>query len=229
MKYRAIFFDRDGTLTRNNPDWEELRRDCLSRWSGRPFQDSEEFFMRNFRRVLDGGFPFAPYHNVDEELQFFRQWYLFAFEELGITENIEERADFLTEHLWYLKKEPYSETEEVLRYFQKKGFRIGVISDCPPSLELSLRNCGLHDYFTSFTASSLVGAGKPSPIIFQAALTAQDVSASESIFVDDTRTETDGARQQGFTAFWLDRTGKNVGEFIVKNLLELVSFVEKKG
>ncbi len=229
MKYRAIFFDRDGTLTRNSPDWEELRRDCLSRWSGRPFQDSEEFFMRNFRRVLDGGFPFAPYHNVDEELQFFRQWYLFAFEELGITENIEERADFLTEHLWYLKKEPYSETEEVLRYFQKKGFRIGVISDCPPSLELSLRNCGLHDYFTSFTASSLVGTGKPSPIIFQAALTAQDVSASESIFVDDTRTETDGARQQGFTAFWLDRTGKNVGEFIVKNLLELVSFVEKKG
>ena len=179
MKYRAIFFDRDGTLTRNSPDWEELRRDCLSRWSGRPFQDSEEFFMRNFRRVLNGGFPFAPYHNVDEELQFFRQWYLFAFEELGITENIEERADFLTEHLWYLKKEPYSETEEVLRYFQKKGFRIGVISDCPPSLELSLRNCGLHDYFTSFTASSLVGAGKPSPIIFQAALTAQDVSASE--------------------------------------------------
>lgn len=229
MKYRAIFFDRDGTLTRNSPDWEELRRDCLSRWSGRPFQDSEEFFMRNFRRVLDGGFPFAPYHNVDEELQFFRQWYLFAFEELGITENIEERADFLTEHLWYLKKEPYSETDEVLRYFQKKGFRMGVISDCPPSLELSLRNCGLHDYFTSFTASSLVGAGKPNPIIFQAALTAQDVSASESIFVDDTRTETDGARQQGFTAFWLDRTGKNVGEFIVKNLLELVSFVEKKG
>lgn len=30
-------------------------------------------------------------------------------------------------------------------------------------------------YFTSFTASSLVGAGKPSPIIFNAALEAQGI------------------------------------------------------
>ena len=229
MNYRAIFFDRDGTLTRNSPDWEELRRDCLSKWSGRPFQDSEEFFMRNFRKVLEGGFPFAPYRNVDEELEFFRQWYLFAFKELGITEKTEERADFLTERLWYLKKEPYPETEEVLRWFRKRGFRMGVISDCPPSLELSLQSCGLHNYFTSFTASSLAGAGKPSPVIFQAALDAQGVSACESIFVDDTRMEADGARQLGFTSFWLDRTGKNTGDFVIENLLKLISFVEKKG
>ncbi len=185
--------------------------------------------MRNFRKVLNGGFPFAPYHNVEEELQFFRQWYLFAFEELRITEKTAERADFLTEHLWYLKKEPYPETEEVLRYFRKKGYAMGVISDCPPSLEQTLTACGLHDYFTSFTASSLVGAGKPSPIIFQAALTAQNVSVGESLYIDDTRIEANGAREQGFTSFWLDRTGENTGEFIAKDLLELIHFVEEEG
>lgn len=55
------------------------------------------------------------------------------------------------------------------------------------------------------TASSLVGAGKPSPIIFNAALNAQGVTAQESIYVDDYKREADGAREQGFTSFLIDR------------------------
>jgi HAD superfamily hydrolase (TIGR01509 family) len=62
---------------------------------------------------------------------------------------------------------------------------MGVISDTSPSLELSLQQLGIADYFSSFTASSLVGAGKPSPIIFNAALASLGVSAAESLYVDD--------------------------------------------
>ncbi|MGI5893307.1 MAG: HAD family hydrolase [Candidatus Merdivicinus sp.] len=226
-KYRAIFFDRDGTLTQNDPEWENLRIRCLTEWSGKPFADSEDFFMRNFQKVIQGGFQFAPYQTVEEELLFFRQWFLFAFQELGITEKTTERADFLTEHLWYLKKQPFPETEEVLQYFQSHGYKMGVISDCPPSLEMTLKTCGLHRYFSSFTASSLTGAGKPSSIIFNAALRAQGVTAKESIFVDDTKSEADGAREQGFSSFWLDRTEKNNGIFIIHNLLDLISYVEE--
>lgn len=226
IKYRAVFFDRDGTLTQNDPEWENLRIRCFTEWSGKHFVDSEDFFMRNFQKVLHGGFEFAPYHTVEEELLFFRQWFLFAFEELGITEKTAERADFLTEHLWYLKKQPFPETEEVLEYFQSHGYQMGVISDCPPSLEMTLENCGLHRYFSSFTASSLAGAGKPSPIIFNAALRAQNVTAKESIFVDDTKIEADGAREQGFTSFWLDRTGKGSGPFVIHSLFDLISFAE---
>lgn len=63
-------------------------------------------------------------------------------------------------------------------------------------------------YFTSFTASSLVGAGKPSPIIFNAALEAQGVLALESLYVVDCKREADGAREQGFTSFLIDRSGE---------------------
>ncbi len=38
---------------------------------------------------------------------------------------------------------------------------MGVISDTSPSLEYTLQQLGIAKYFTSFTASSLVGAGKP--------------------------------------------------------------------
>lgn len=99
MKYKAIFFDRDGTLT--------------------------------FRKVMAGGFTFAPYKSVEQEMLFFKQWFLFTFEELGVTEKVQERADFLTEHLWYLKKQLWPDTMEVLEYFKGKVYKMGVISDSP--------------------------------------------------------------------------------------------------
>lgn len=137
------------------------------------------------------------------------------------------RLIFLVNHLWYIKKQLYPETIKVLEYFKNKGFKMGVISDCPPSLELTLKNVGIHHYFTSFTASSLVGAGKPSQIIFNDALNKQGVKAEECIFVDDTRIEADGARKLGFISFYLNRTGECHDEWSIHTLDGLVDFIKK--
>ncbi len=230
MRFKAIFFDRDGTLVRGDPEWTRFRNQNLEQWSGRKFDDSYDYFMKFFQKVLAGGFPFVPYHTVDQELAFFRQWYLYVFEDMGITEKTAERADLLVEKLWYLKKHPYPETVDVLEYFKNKGYKMGVISDCPPSLELTLEGCGLHRYFTSFTASSLVGVGKPDPAIYQAALAAQGVAAEESLYVDDCPPEADGARALGFASFLLDRNeSQPESEWRIHNLRELVNFVERRG
>ncbi len=227
-KYKAVFFDRDGTLVRGDPEWTAFRNNCIKEWSGKNLNNSYDYFMEVFNRVMRGNFPFAPYHTVEEELEFFRQWYLYVFDDLGITEKRSERADMLVEKLWYLKKHPYPETVEVLEYFQFKGYKLGVISDSAPSLEMTLLDCGLHKYFTSFTASSLVGAGKPDPIIFNAALEAQGVTAEESLYVDDYRPEAEGARKLGFTSFLLDRQGiEPEDQWTIGNLRELVNFVER--
>ena len=228
MKYKAIFFDRDGTLVRGDPAWTRFRNERLEQWSGREFDSSYDYFIKVFQRVQEGGFPFAPYKTVEQELDFFRQWYLYVFEDMGITEKTAERADMLVEKLWYLKKHPYPETVEVLEYFKNKGYKLGVISDSAPSLEMTLIDCGLHKYFTSFTASSLVGAEKPDPIIFNAALNAQGVTAEESLYVDDYRPEAEGARKLGFTSFLLDRQGiEPEDQWTIGNLRELVNFVER--
>jgi HAD superfamily hydrolase (TIGR01509 family) len=105
---------------------------------------------------------------------------------------------------------------------------MGVISDTSPSLQLTLEAVGLAKYFTSFTASSLVGAGKPSPIIFNAALNAQNVTAEESLYVDDYDVEADGAREQGFTSFLIDRDNQHTGQWVIKSLKEMVDFVERQ-
>ena len=230
MKYKAIFFDRDGTLVHGDPEWTRFRNEHLEQWSGRKFDDSYDYFMKFFEKVEGGGFSFAPYKTLEQELDFFRQWYLYVFEDMGITEKTAERADMLVEKLWYLKKHPYPETVEVLEYFRGKGYKMGVISDCPPSLEMTLLNCGLHQYFTSFTASSLVGAMKPDPVIFNAALKAQGVTAQESLYVDDYPPEADGARALGFTSFLIDRNESQPDSpWTIRNLRELVNFVERKG
>ncbi|MDE6836996.1 MAG: HAD family hydrolase [Acutalibacter sp.] len=230
MRFKAIFFDRDGTLVRGDPEWTRFRNQNLEQWSGRKFDDSYDYFMKFFQKVQAGDFPFVPYHTVDQELAFFRQWYLYVFEDMGITEKTAERADLLVEKLWYLKKHPYPETVDVLEYFKNKGYKMGVISDCPPSLELTLEGCGLHRYFTSFTASSLVGVGKPDPAIYQAALAAQGVAAEESLYVDDYPPEADGARALGFASFLLDRNeSQPESEWRIHNLRELVNFVERRG
>ncbi len=81
--------------------------------------------------------------------------------------------------------ELYPETHKVLAALKAQGYRLGVISDTFPSLQASLEALGIAGYFDSFTASSLVGAGKPDPKIFAAATRSLDVPAHDSVFIDD--------------------------------------------
>ena len=97
---KCVFFDRDGTLTRDSEERMRLRREKFLEWSGMPLDESYEFFMKHFMKVRHGGYPFAQCDTVEHELLIFRQWFLSAFEDYGITEHAEERADLLTEHLW---------------------------------------------------------------------------------------------------------------------------------
>ena len=140
---------------------------------------------------------------------------------------MDKKADILHEISWLKSKCVYPEVIEVLEYFKSKGYKMGVISDTSPSLKLTLEACGIAKYFTSFTASSLVGAMKPSPIIFNAALSAHGVTAQESLYVDDYDVEADGARELGFTSFLIDRKSESDDRWTINNLKKIVEFVQK--
>ena len=226
MKYKAIFFDRDGTLTYFDESKEKWRDNIIEEWSGKTFELPYEKMMKLFNMASEGKKPW--YKTLYDERNFFKRYYKFLLVEEGVVVNIEERAEILFNELWCNgDRKLFPETIAVLEYFKSKGYKIGVISDTSPSLEYTLQQLGIAKYFTSFTASSLVGAGKPSPIIFNAALTAQGVTAEESIYVDDYKPEADGAREQGFTSFWLDRDGSNDNKWKITNLKQLIEFVEK--
>lgn len=47
MKYKAIFFDRDGTLTYFTQEKELWRDKLISEWSGKPFELQHQV-LQNF-------------------------------------------------------------------------------------------------------------------------------------------------------------------------------------
>ena len=168
------------------------------------------------------------YKNLEDEKEFFKRYYKYLLIEEGVTEKVEARSKLLFDELWCNgDRALYTETIEVLEYFKNKGFKIAVISDTSSSLQYSLEQLEIDKYFDSFIASSLVGAGKPSPIIFNAALDSVGVKAEESLYVDDYKPEADGARLQGFTSFLIDRSIKEKKEWEINSLKEIINFVEK--
>lgn len=226
MKYKAVFFDRDGTLTYFDKKKEDWRNRMISEWSGKPFELSYEKMMKLFELASEGRKPW--YQTVDDEREFFKRFYKYLLIGEGVKRDTDRRAARLFSELWCNgDRVLFPETVEVLEYFHSHGYKMGVISDTSPSLEYTLKQLGIANYFTSFTASSLVGAGKPSPIIFNAALHTQGVSAEESLYVDDYKPEADGAREQGFTSFLIDRTGNNRDRWSIQNLKQLIDFAEK--
>lgn len=225
MKFKAIFFDRDNTLTYFNQEKVRWQNETVASWSGKPLELPYEKMMELFSQASEGRTPW--YRNLEDEREFFRRYYKYLLLGEGVTEDVDERAGLLFRELWCNNDRVlFPETVEVLAYFHKRGYRMGVISDTSPSLQYTLEQLGVAKYFSSFTASSLVGAGKPSPIIYNAALASLGVTAEESIYVDDYPPEADGARELGFTSFLIDRKGQYGGKWAIASLTELIRFVE---
>lgn len=128
MKYKAIFFDRDGTLTFFDENKEKWRNNIITEWSGKSFELTYDKMMKLFNLASEGKKPW--YKNLDDERNFFKRYYKLLLIEEGIVENIEERAEMLFNELWCNgDRKLFSETIEVLEYFKSRGYKMGVISD----------------------------------------------------------------------------------------------------
>lgn len=227
MKYKAIFFDRDGTLTYSNEEKRKWLVKTIEEWSDKKFEMDYDKMMRLFDMA---SYPKNGLKNIEEEKDFWERYYRELLKAEGINDGIEEKVELLFSELWCNNdKKLYDDVIETMEYFKSKGFKIGVISDTSPSLQLSLENLGLGKYIDSYTCSDLVGVMKPNPLIYITALKSLNITAEESIYVDDYDIEADGARNLGFTSFHLDRNSKKKGIWVIKSLKEIIDYVEKQG
>lgn len=218
--FTAAFFDRDRTLLYTDPAFIEARKRKIEAWSGIPYDPPGDLFWR-------AGYPEGGFSGIGEEIVFWRNYWRMVLESQGVCTGLEEKALTLFEFSWLKGKLLYPETKKTLSYFRERGYKMGVISDTFPSLKLSIQAAGISEYFDCYICSDEVGAMKPDPRMYQAGLAALNVTAEESLYVDDDFTEAAGARKLGFTSFHILRKGKPSSGWDITSLWEMAEYAER--
>jgi putative hydrolase of the HAD superfamily len=113
-------------------------------------------------------------------------------------------AYFATAEPWFI----YEDTRLALDAWQQQGIILGVLSNFDSRIYSVMTALGLADYFSSITISTAIGAAKPDPLIFEAALAKHQIERSPDLawHIGDSFSEDYvGASALGMTAFWLNR------------------------
>ncbi len=83
-------------------------------------------------------------------------------------------------------------------------YRLGIVSNFYGNLEAVCAGAGLASYFGAMADSHCVGAEKPEPAIFHAALDPLKGSPETTLFVGDSlRRDREGARRMGMDFIWI--------------------------
>jgi beta-phosphoglucomutase-like phosphatase (HAD superfamily) len=92
-------------------------------------------------------------------------------------------------------------------------YRLGVVSNFYGNLEAVLDGAGLASLFAALIDSHCVGAEKPDPAIFRAALKALDAAPETTVLVGDSlHRDREGARRTGMRFIWMVPEGVDVAQ-----------------
>ena len=101
----------------------------------------------------------------------------------------------------------YADVEPVLAQLRQGGRRLAVVSNFDRRLVALLAELRLAPFFHEVFPSTVAGAAKPDPAIFQGAVTALSVDPGATLHVGDgVREDVEGARAAGLVAVLLDRS-----------------------
>lgn len=109
-----------------------------------------------------------------------------------------------------LRFEAFADVAPALTELRARGLRLVVVSNWDCSLPEVLEQTGTTSLVDEVVASAVVGAAKPDPRIFEAALSAAGCAAAEALHVGDSVAhDLEGAAAAGIRALLLDRDGRS--------------------
>ena len=110
---------------------------------------------------------------------------------------------FATAEPWYV----YEDVRPALEMWRQMGIDLGILSNFDSRLYTVLEALDLFQFFTFITISSQVGAAKPDPKIFTAALEKHQCKAEEAWHIGDSfKEDYQGAEAVGLKGIWLKRS-----------------------
>jgi len=187
---RCVLLDALGTLVRLEPPWDHL--------DGEPSEPLERAFraeMSYYREHSDEG------RDPDSLAALRRRCAAILSAELGREVAVEEM-------MAAIRFRAYSDAAPALAELRALGVQLVCVSNWDYSLPDVLARVGLADELDGVVTSAAVGARKPDPRLFEAALEVAGCAADEALHVGDTPTEdVEGAKAAGIRALLIDRDG----------------------
>src|SRR5205823_6091304 len=118
----------------------------------------------------------------------------------------------------------YDGVIEMVQTVRRRGFKLGIVTDSVTPTAETLRclaEQGLDSPWDAFANSMEVGACKPDPRLYQAALTQSGVAPAEAVFVGHEQGELDGAHALGMTTVAVLHKAAVQGDFIIQRVTDL--------
>jgi len=210
----ALLFDFGGTLDADGLAWKERFRRLFAEEAGgeaagfdRAFYDADDALVG----AVPAQLPFS------ETVRLLAQ---------GVAEKLScpEAAGRVAERFLADAGRSLASSRKVLERLSER-YRLGIVSNFYGNLEAVCRETGLAPHLTTAVDSAVVGATKPDPRIFRAALSALAALPGEAVFVGDSLPrDMAGAKGLGMAHVWV-RSGEGSpccpGDRVIGSVLEL--------
>lgn len=189
----ALLFDFGGTLDADGLAWKDRFRRLFAEEAGvapqgfdRAFYDTDDALVG----AVSADLPFS------ETVRLIAQ---------GVAEKLScpEAAARVSERFLADANRSLASSRKVLERLSER-YRLGIVSNFYGNLEAVCRETGLAPHLTAAVDSTVVGATKPDPRIFRAALSAVSALPGEAVFVGDSLPrDMAGARDLGMKHVWV--------------------------
>ena len=231
---KAIFFDWFNTLARYEPPREELHSQLLGEF-GIKVSPSElmpgllaadkYFFGENTRSPVDK-------RNREGQAEVYSRYASIMLSEVGVKANKELILQILAKWPQLFSEVKFVLFDDVLatlKALKERGLILGLLTNATKDTVSVYRGLGLELLLNFVVTSEEVGADKPNPSIFQAALQRAGVVAAEAVHVGDQYDlDVAGARGVGINPILIDRYNlyPEVSDCPrVRNLTELAGYL----
>jgi len=196
---RCVLLDALGTLVELEPPWRYLAAD-LGIEADERLVAAVRAEMRYYREHSDEGRDAASLADLRGRCA------EILSRELGRDVSVERM-------MAAIRFRAFPDAAPSLAELRAMGLRLVCVSNWDFSLPDVLARCGLSDHLDGVVTSAAVGARKPDPRIFEAALELAGCAAGDALHVGDTPEEDlEGARAAGIRALLIDRgDGGDIG------------------